>query len=177
MPYLRDYFAVVGGKEPRAGTGHGGAVYLDGLFNLNHWYTFADIADGSSNTFAFGESVHPAFRGANQSGPPAPEYPPYTRDGGTVPWWHGGECYRPCNVEQQEYGMGYRSTKNPINSDITPLYWKIENESPFGSYHNGGAYFSYADGHVGFINDTIDMKLYWGLSTTAGGEMISSNAF
>ncbi|MBN2296191.1 MAG: DUF1559 domain-containing protein [Pirellulales bacterium] len=47
------------------------------------------------------------------------------------------------------------------------------NEIPFGSNHPGGAPFVFADGHVDFLNDTIDMDTYQALSTIADGEVVT----
>ena len=40
-------------------TGWYGTTYSDGLFTINRWRAMRDIKDGSSNTIAIGESVHP----------------------------------------------------------------------------------------------------------------------
>ena len=45
--------------------------------------------------------------------------------------------------------------------------------SNFRSFHQGGAFFLMADGSVHFVNDTIDMKTYRGLSTIQGGEPVT----
>ena len=50
-----------------------------------------------------------------------------------------------------------------------------ENGALFGSYHPGGTHFEFVDGHVGFINDTIDMETCQALSTIAGGGRSSRN--
>lgn len=47
-----------------------------------------------------------------------------------------------------------------------------ENDAPFGSDHAGGASFVFADGHVQFLSDTIDITTYQDLSTRAGGEVV-----
>ncbi|MCD4728808.1 MAG: DUF1559 domain-containing protein, partial [Pirellulales bacterium] len=152
--------------------GWGGDVFCDGLFAMNRSLRCRDVTDGTSTTFAFGESVHVAYRGYG-AGYSTPE-------GGPVPWYYGGECGLPCTAQstnRKEYGRGYRSTKYPLNSSLLPMSIDIENEAPFGSYHSGGAHFVFADGHVVFINDTIDMTVYQSLSTTADGEVISGNAY
>ena len=41
--------------------------------------------------------------------------------------------------------------------------------SNFRTDHPGGCNFVYADGHVGTVNDGIDLAVYQGLSTKAGG--------
>jgi prepilin-type N-terminal cleavage/methylation domain-containing protein/prepilin-type processing-associated H-X9-DG protein len=54
------------------------------------------------------------------------------------------------------------------------------NESQFinaQSFHPGGANFTFADGSVKFIKDSVSMPIYWALGTRAYGEVISSDSF
>jgi len=46
--------------------------------------------------------------------------------------------------------------------------------SNFRSDHPAGALFSFCDGHVQFLNESIDMTIYTGLSTIQGGESVQS---
>ena len=55
------------------------------------------------------------------------------------------------------------------------MYPEFENMPPFGSQHAGGAQFTFCDGHVTFLTDTIDMGVYRALSTRAGGETIPAD--
>jgi prepilin-type N-terminal cleavage/methylation domain-containing protein/prepilin-type processing-associated H-X9-DG protein len=68
----------------------------------------------------------------------------------------------------------HRSTANPLNTPprqgdtfttngITP-------NGAFASRHPGGANFSFGDGHVQFLDDNIDFRLYRAMSTRAGEE-------
>ncbi|NLF06674.1 MAG: DUF1559 domain-containing protein [Pirellulaceae bacterium] len=178
---LRDYFAIAGGPAPpsynvEAISGYGN-VWTNGLFTYNRWRRFADVSDGSSSTFAFGESVHRAFIGVG------PGYG--TNTGGPVTWWLGGSC-QGAGTQDLPYclnpvthcsGRNARTTFHPINYTIQTMSVSKENDAPFGSFHSGGAHFAFADGHVSFINDTIDMAAYWALGTTAGGEIISGVEF
>ena len=45
------------------------------------------------------------------------------------------------------------------------------------SYHPGGCNFSFADGSVKFIKDSVNMTTYESLGTRAGGEVISSDSY
>jgi prepilin-type N-terminal cleavage/methylation domain-containing protein/prepilin-type processing-associated H-X9-DG protein len=48
----------------------------------------------------------------------------------------------------------------------------LHSASNFRSDHPGGGQFLYADGSVHFVNDTIEMAIYRGLSTIAGSESL-----
>ena len=173
---LRDYFGCVGGQTV-AGNGWPGHAFVDGMFTVNQWRRFRDIKDGSANTFAIGESVHVALYGLG------PGYG-IADQGGPAPWFggdgcqNGGTAFNPCPVPANwSIGRGLRSTLYAINVSLLPMADNQENDAPFGSYHSGGTHFEFVDGHVGFINDTIDLKTYQALSTVAGGEIIPGNAY
>jgi len=42
----------------------------------------------------------------------------------------------------------------------------------FSSYDPGGVHFLFSDGHVLFLNETIDLRVYSGMATRAGGEFL-----
>ncbi len=166
-PNRRTYFGVIGGKTAEE---HGwrGDVFIDGLFAINRWVRIADIRDGTSHTIAVGESIHPAKWGMG---------PGYGDEhvGGPVPWYIGACCGNDCPITNQSTGRALRSTLNAINSSIFPMEDDEENESPFGSDHPGGALFVYADGHVEFLSETMDMDAYQALSTYKGAEPVAGN--
>ena len=173
---LRDYFGCVGGQTV-AGFGWRGHAFIDGMFIINRWRRFRDIKDGASNTFAIGESVHVALYGLG------PGYG-IAAQGGPTPWFggdgcqYGGTAYDPCPTPANwSIGRGFRSTMYAINVSLLPMASNQENDAPFGSYHPGGTHFEFVNGHVSFINDTINMKTYQALSTIAGGEVIPGNAY
>ena len=173
-PMQRVYFALSGGGPLPAESISGyGNVWTNGLFSYNRWRRFADIADGSSSTFAIGESVHRSLIGLG------PGY--NTNVGGPVAWWTGGSCQGPlnppCGKNTHCSGRNLRTTRHPINYTIPTMTVTQENDAPFGSFHSGGAHFAFADGHVMFVNDTIDMPVYWALGTIAGGEIIPGGEF
>ena len=51
--------------------------------------------------------------------------------------------------------------------------WGYANDCGFHSRHPGGANFTWADGRVAWISDSIDLTTYEALSTRAGGEVVS----
>jgi prepilin-type N-terminal cleavage/methylation domain-containing protein/prepilin-type processing-associated H-X9-DG protein len=167
-PALRDYFAVTGG--PFA-DGSGaistpyGDWYANGLFAFYRWRSTADVADGTSSTMAFGESVHVAYGGWGAGkGNPDIGGPSYV---GT-----GGHIY--AGPDKPGDGRGYRNTSVAINTNIMPITMDEEDDAPFGSFHPGGTHFVFTDGHVEFLSETINMATYRALSTIAGNEVVRS---
>jgi prepilin-type N-terminal cleavage/methylation domain-containing protein/prepilin-type processing-associated H-X9-DG protein len=165
----RDYYGCMGGKGG-AGfdwTNSQGKNFSDGMFGVNRWVTIADIRDGTSNTLAVGESIHPILYGLGPGyGDP--------KVGGPSTWVIGSDCSSPCNsATQWNTGRGLKSTKYAMNATL-PLSLAVENEYPFGSVHPGGVGFVFADGHVSALNATMDFGAYQALSTCAGGEAISA---
>ncbi|MBX6316418.1 MAG: DUF1559 domain-containing protein [Isosphaeraceae bacterium] len=68
-------------------------------------------------------------------------------------------------------------TSIPLNQKANkdPLIWSYC--YGFRSQHPGGANFAMADGSVRFLKETINLMIYRGLSTRAGGEVISQDAY
>jgi prepilin-type N-terminal cleavage/methylation domain-containing protein/prepilin-type processing-associated H-X9-DG protein len=92
----------------------------------------------------------------------------------------------------QVWGLGERNytlfnTVIPPNSKDYP--WSVcklgslgsaPNESQFinaQSYHPGGANFTFADGSVKFIKDSVNMQVYWALGTRAYGEVLGADSY
>jgi len=164
----RDYFGVVGGKTLKI---HGwrGDIFEDGVMYMNSFTRLRDLRDGSSSTLLAGESIHPAKWGLG---------PGYGDGcvGGAAPWWFGGATLKN-NPNGFSCGRILRSTKHPINSSILCMKDDQDNDAPFGSRHPSGAQFVFCDGHVTFLSDTIDWKLYQALSTREGGETIPGDSY
>jgi prepilin-type N-terminal cleavage/methylation domain-containing protein/prepilin-type processing-associated H-X9-DG protein len=183
-PNMRSYYGCVGGKQ-RVANVTAGDTFADGLFVQNRWTRMRDIRDGTSNSFAIGESVHPSLNCSavlsNGTGCPGAWN---AAQGGPNCWLGGDTCDGPdCGPLRQGYSLGrsFRSTKYPINSNLIAMFGALNinqiNEPPFGSYHSGGAHFVFIDGHVTFINDGINFPTYQALSTIAGGETVPGNAY
>lgn len=64
-----------------------------------------------------------------------------------------------------------RSTLNPLNTWPGTGAMSEQRNGAFGSFHPQGANFTFADGHVQFIDDDIDLTTYRALSTIDLGEI------
>ena len=64
-----------------------------------------------------------------------------------------------------------RTTHNPLNTWPGRGEHSDRRNGAFGSFHPGGAVFSFADGHVRFVTDDIEMGAYRAISTINLGEV------
>ena len=207
----RDYMGVTGGG--RTGTdvrdpnlrqpvtrNSRGDVFSNGVFNMGIAYKMQQITDGTSNTFALGESISPSKWG----GPV--EWPGYgvgeeercvgagygvsdEQCGGPGCWWHGGSCSPPTArnaVGSPDWYRGHStgrllgSVDKVLNSQfIDPQLRAGEsNNICFSSSHPGGVHFSFIDGHVSFISDSIEHETTLQfLATFAGAEVVEGGTF
>jgi prepilin-type processing-associated H-X9-DG protein len=71
------------------------------------------------------------------------------------------------------YADTLRTTANPLNTPPEMgTYIDYQQNAALASYHPGGGVFAYADGHVEFVEDAIDLWTYRAQSTIAGEEML-----
>ena len=101
----------------------------------------SQITDGMSNTFVAGEVLRPDL-------------------------WESSNIwsYAIANADS------LRTTTNPLNTLPGDGITVARRNGGFGSTHTGGGNFVYADGHVEFISETIDLQTYRALSTINGQE-------
>ncbi len=64
-----------------------------------------------------------------------------------------------------------------IPASLNPPQSGPQSALGFGSYHPGGANFAFGDGSVKFLKSSTDLRVLSGLSTRAGGEVISASAY
>ncbi|MBN2296796.1 MAG: DUF1559 domain-containing protein [Pirellulales bacterium] len=164
----RDYFGITGGKTT-LGQGWRGHIFEDGVMYMNSFTKIRDITDGTASTLAMGESVHPTKWGDG-------EKISAECGGGACAWWLGGATLR-LRPLMFSSGRILRSTMHPINSSMFCHADNEDNDVPCGSKHPGGANFLFCDGHVTFLDESIDWRLYQELSTRAGGEIIEAGLY
>ena len=136
----------------------GGPVSLNGMFAPSKKGTFEfsrglrDIRDGASNTIVFGEIAQ------------SPELTGTTTDRGG---WAFGATYETTGDKPVKNMYVAKSISENINVNSTTNV----NELCFGSTHNGGANFGFADGSVHFIRDRIKLDI---LKTIASIDRLES---
>jgi len=190
----RDYAGCAGGNNwALDGTfpienNFGERVYDDGAFLINHPVGLRQVTDGTANTLAIGEYVHPHRDGAGAGHG-------VESVGGPLIWYVGGRCKNPCEAAgvtdryNWKYDSGLMTAHSPINSTqypnyVDPSYLKPHfplvkpnrMKIPYGSDHPGGAQFVFVDGHVVFISDSVDLDTYHSLSSIDGEEIVDTSA-
>lgn len=133
----------------------------DGVFYSRSNTQFKDITDGVSQTVFIAE----------------------TRDEGAAVWIAGGAAAVAARRFDPSNPPSYAGPENAINynpyylSERDPsgnkLYQSLDSLYGPSSFHSGGAFHLLGDGSVRFFSETIDVKVYEGLCSRAGGEVVS----
>ena len=129
-----------------------GTTEGNGVMYLNSRTSISDITDGTSQTLVIGEID------LDQDDPLKTVYPAYCP---------GGSCFVGIHWSAGNYMSTYRGI-NESNGEVS-YQWPAPR-----SHHPGGCHFSFADGHVSFLNEDVELDLLWALTTRAGGEVIDS---
>lgn len=159
-----------------------------GCFFPNILLRMKEIQDGTSKTMAMGEAVGgknwPLCHGVNCA-------TPLTTDSAVSsnPWSIGAVGNDPLVGFGVYAASVWGCTMEPLNKrPVTDSFWggvpvttdcrNSDEGGPhstanFRSDHAGGAQFVFADGSVHFVAEEIEMTVYRGLSTIAGGETVS----
>ncbi len=136
----------------------------DGIMYPNSRTRMKHIRDGTTKTLLIGERTY-VFRDWISGA---------TKDGGTQPTMicsgSSKNIRYPINADTDQFG-------NYVGDFAAPQETRkiLLNDLYFGSDHQGGAQFGYADGSVHFLSDTIDFTVYQDMATKAGGEIISQD--
>lgn len=146
-----NYVGVFGTTEP----GVGG----DGIFFRNEPVRFRDIIDGTSTTLMVGER---SFRLGEATWTGAVTGAVIVADGSDGVGTGPPEPAASLVLAHTGDGNGPGLSRAHVNQ--------------FYSLHSGGgAQFVFCDGHVAFLNRSIDYQVYQALTTRAGGEAVSAD--
>ena len=175
-------------------------LFVRGVFDVNSRTRIEDILDGTSHTFLMGDASagQMAYRVRDLNNPDQPVIDITT--GGAVyaeQSWSAGcvtnaafPYYTSVFGVTAQRGLPPDPRDEPMNRPfflVTPTVdggdMTFDNSSGkdwvsgFRSLHPGGCNFLIGDGSVRFVLQTIDPSVYRSLSTFAGGEVISDDAW
>ncbi|MCY2989921.1 MAG: DUF1559 domain-containing protein [Planctomycetota bacterium] len=125
-----------------------------GAFGVDSKTRMADITDGTSNTFLFGEFRPDMMKVIG--------YSPFDTDSRWSPWTVGIVLENSGSVKHMRYGPNQIFPKVAYAQDWSEL--------PFGSQHPGGCQMLNADASVVFVSDSIDINVWRARSSIGGGE-------
>jgi prepilin-type N-terminal cleavage/methylation domain-containing protein/prepilin-type processing-associated H-X9-DG protein len=133
----------------------------NGMFFMNSNVRFADVIDGTTNTFLVAE-VQDELNGAPNSNRMRGSDRKYN-------FASGSDGNPPTDISEYLVGM---EADDPINANTRDASGHFNNDGEYaGSYHPGGAQFLMGDGSVRFIPETINMTTCRALSTRDRGEI------
>jgi prepilin-type N-terminal cleavage/methylation domain-containing protein len=185
--YGSNYAAIAGSALSRSDRDHYvgspadfcGAINFDGVMHQESKTKYRHITDGSSKTALIGErwyqlriwtagvywSRHPGGGWASD------------RPEGPIPTSCNNSCKNvdvryPINSDFNVVGY-YRNHDNDKDRPMMPPNGQriiAYNDLPFGSFHPGGATFTYADVSTHFITDQIDPVVFLAIASRNGGE-------
>jgi prepilin-type N-terminal cleavage/methylation domain-containing protein/prepilin-type processing-associated H-X9-DG protein len=141
----------------------------DGIFYIDSSVRHAQVQDGASNTFLFGERFHRDL-----------EYDRRMRVVDPARATTFGEAGR-WGIVGGPGGMGQNTLSTPVKinygvpteGDLASLDNRV---CAFGSGHSRGANFAFVDGSVRFVSDNIPLAALQALSTRGGGEVVSTES-
>ena len=146
-----------------------GDIETSGIFYADSRTRIGEITDGTSHTLAVGEKTYQVQNYDWLSGALA-----YSAS------WASGDppdiicmdasrnVHYPINANHYVLGFYVGDLNAPLGAPKT----MVLNDLPFASNHPGGAHFGFADGSVHFLNDSINITVYQGMSTKAGEEVV-----
>jgi prepilin-type processing-associated H-X9-DG protein len=138
----------------------------DGMFFQDSKIRLADVMDGTSNTFLFGERSYndPEFELITQAS--FPDFYPLSRQG----MWAAVHAAGGGSLTNHMF-----STPVRINYQMPPDGGQDQMGNrlcAYGSSHPGGANFVFVDCSVRFLSDQTDLITLKALSTRFGGEIV-----
>jgi prepilin-type N-terminal cleavage/methylation domain-containing protein/prepilin-type processing-associated H-X9-DG protein len=142
-------------------------VTRDGIFFQDSNVRLADVSDGASNTFLFGERsrIDPEFDGIVTQTSEAAFYP-LAQWG----WWAASFATGGGSLPQHMLSAPVRiNYQVPPSGGLDEIYDRL---CAYGSAHPGGANFAFADGSVRFLSNQTPLTTLQALSTRAGGEIV-----
>jgi len=176
----------------------------NGVFFENSKVGPQDMTDGTSNTVAVTETVRSipnntfaldplggfVITGNNSSsGPPIisdADYavkcltgtPPGFQDTRGVKWHYGAPGHSMYNHRRPPNDRRYDCRGGlPHSNRSDPLWNQLSLNIAARSKHPGGVYSLFADGHVQFIKNSINVTVWQSVGTRNGGEVVGSDAF
>ncbi len=191
-------------QNPVDASGNALGIRPDGVFTENRALRIATVTDGLSNTVAIGETIRSipgigfpqnplngfVITGNNKtSGPPITsdaDYqalcqtsaPPGFQVTRGSKWHYGAPGHSMYNHRRVPNDPRVDCRGGLPHSDKSDPFWnQLSLNVAARSSHPGGIHALFADGHAAFVKDSIALATWRALASTAGGEVVSADAY
>ena len=99
-------------------------------------------------------------------------------------WWGPSASFTALLTPNSQYqdtmgngGCGAPRDRPVQHRNYQPERWRVGGVPRARGYHPGGVNVGFCDGSVRFIKNSVSFQSYQALSTTAGGEVLSSDSY
>jgi len=169
--YMKDY-GINGGIQNNGCCTERKNVDQNGMGWLGSKVTMTDVTDGTSNTFLFLELSNFAIHGRMSGGYATTKGPSFLFPDGT-PIPRGSNQFLFTQEAGQGIAMG--SSNGKFDGVIAPNT-EVDNLRGAVSDHQGGLFVAFADGHVSWVNDRVDMTVWFACFTRVAvtGEVVGT---
>jgi prepilin-type N-terminal cleavage/methylation domain-containing protein len=173
----KDY-GINGGTQSGGCCNERNITARDGMAWLGSAVKMTDVPDGTSNTFLFLELMNFAMHGRGDGGfatTGGPNFPPsFVAPAGATAIPRGTNPFLFVNEMGQGIVMG---SSNGTLANVLAPNTEIDNDRGAESDHNGGLFVAFADGHVGWISNGVDTRVWYNCFTRNGGEATTAADF
>jgi prepilin-type N-terminal cleavage/methylation domain-containing protein/prepilin-type processing-associated H-X9-DG protein len=152
----------------------------NGIGALGSTVRMTDVADGTSNTFLFLELTNFATHGRMSGGYATTNGPYTTANPPGTPIPRGSNPFFFVEEAGQGIVMGSdngSTTPSGTNYGVLPPNLVVDDKRGAHSDHQGGVFVSYADGHVAWVTDSVNLIVWFNTFTRAGGEPTVADSF
>ena len=173
----RDYFGIQGSQDNRFPDPSLGDLHNDGVFGIFNRRRISEISDGTSNTAFLSENCTNAY--GNDVEPDA------DTTTGFADWRRGSQTGGSLNEARRNpvRPAGVVLTlNNVINDERFTHDGKFHGDQsqvhnhPFSSLHNGGVNMAFADGHVQFVSDDVNLLVLQEAGSMNSGGVLDMNS-
>jgi prepilin-type processing-associated H-X9-DG protein len=172
----KDY-GINGGTQAGGCCNERHTTVRDGMAWLGSKVRLTDVPDGTSNTFLFLELSNYAMHGRSDGGyatDKGPNNPPalFPTDPSFTPIPRGSNHFLFVNEAGQGIVMGSdNGTNDPAH--ILPPNIEFDNHRGAESDHPGGLFVAFADGHVAWVANSVDLQVWYNCFTRNGAEPVN----
>lgn len=183
LEQLRGPFDLNSDGQPNADAGSPSdrdLMYKCGLFFNENWplgtgkarhHTLNSVRDGLSNTVMIAESIRSGTDPNAQPGLPANWACPIAQRSAFYLSGHVCEGLN-CGAGKVDYGRANSRSGSFALEAINSAREQAEGEAPWASsWHVGGVFTAFADGHVQFLSEDVDGMVYAAMLSPQGGQI------